>query len=160
MRPSAAPFAAVLAAPVLALVLACGGGPKPLPGTSGPVDIGYGEQDRADATTAVSSVSAEEMETFRYARVEQMIAARFPGVEVSESAGRYVIRIRGVNSVNASSDPLVVIDGMPTDVQALAGLSPSEVDRIDVLRDAASAAIYGSRAANGVILIRTKQPTD
>jgi len=89
-----------------------------------------------------------------------MIAARFPGVEVSESAGRYVIRIRGVNSVNASSDPLVVIDGMPTDVQALAGLSPSEVDRIDVLRDAASAAIYGSRAANGVILIRTKQPTD
>jgi TonB-dependent SusC/RagA subfamily outer membrane receptor len=151
--PRPVPASAVL---VVLFALACGGGPKPLPGPSGPVDIGYGERDESESTMAVSSVSADELDTFRYARVEQMIAGRFPGVEVSESLGRYVIRIRGTNSINAGNDPLVVIDGMVTDVSALAGLSPSEVDRIDVLRDAASSAIYGSRGANGVILIRTK----
>jgi TonB-dependent SusC/RagA subfamily outer membrane receptor len=157
MRParprSLFPASAVL---LVSLAVACGGGPKPLPGPSGPVDIGYGEQDESEATMAVSSISSDELDTFRYARVEQMLAGRFPGVEVSESQGRYVIRIRGTNSINAGNDPLVVIDGMVTDVTALAGLSPGEVDRIDVLRDAASGAIYGSRGANGVILIRTK----
>jgi len=132
------------------------------PASTGPVDIGYGTVDAADATGAVHSADANDMRGIPYTRVEEMIAARFPGVNVRANRdGTYTIRIRGETSVNGNNDPLVVVDGVPAmDVGVLAMINPNEVSRIDVLRDAGSTAIYGSRGANGVILIRTKEAGD
>ena len=148
-----------LALLLLPLALGCASSGKQ-PASTGPVDIGYGTVDHGDATGAVHSADADDMRGTPYTRVEEMIAARFPGVNVSlNNDGSYTIRIRGESSINGSNDPLVVVDGVPAmDVGVLAMINPNEVSRIDVLRDAGSAAIYGSRGANGVILIRTKGP--
>ena len=145
------------------LAIACASGPKPQPGpNTGTIDIGYGTQDRSETTGATASTNADEMRGFHYTRVEEMIASRFAGVDVHANAdGSYSIRIRGRNSVNSSSDPLIVVDGVPAlSADVLAGINPDDVRQIDVLRDAASAGIYGSRGANGVILIRTKRGGD
>ena len=135
--------------------------PKPAPGPGGEVEVGYGTQPRREVTGAVSSVTAEDMRGMHYTRVEEMIAARFAGVDVVRLVnGDYSIRIRGTRSENAEDEPLVVVDGVPTSQMGpsvLASLNPSDVERIDVLRDAGSTAIYGSRGANGVILITTKR---
>ena len=142
----------------LAALAACGpGGEKPAP-RGGEVDVGYGTQQQSRITGAVVSVSADDLDAFHFTRVEEMIAGRVPGVDVRlDARGGYRIRIRGMNSHNANGDPLIVVDGVPaSDVGALATIQPQDVERIDVLKDAGSAAIYGSRGANGVILITTR----
>lgn len=152
----------LLAALVLPALLACSTSPKPQPPENGPVDVGYGERDRKDVAGAVNSADSHEMDAFHYTRVEEMIAARFPGVDVRRQAdGTYTIQMRGTSTFTSGSEPLVVVDGVPAmGVDVLASISPHDVERIDVLRDAASASIYGSRGGNGVILIRTRRATD
>lgn len=122
------------------------------------VSVGYGTRDRDDITGAVGSISADETAGFHYTRLEEMIMARVPGVDVRQApGGRYTIRVRGTHSQNPGVDPLIVVDGVPAmNTDVLATVQPGEVERIDVLKDAASTAIYGSRGAGGVILITTK----
>jgi TonB-dependent SusC/RagA subfamily outer membrane receptor len=119
------------------------------------VAIGYGTQVRRDMTGSVSSAKGEALGRDTQTRVEEMMIGRFAGVDIVNVGGTYSVRIRGQRSILGNNDPLIVIDGVPlTDgVNALSTLSPSDIGRIDVLKDAASTAIYGSRGANGVILI-------
>ncbi len=133
------------------------------------VVTGYGEQRAGNITGAVSQVSAAEFNTGAIASPELLIQSKVPGVQVvdnNEPGGGLSIRIRGPTSVNASSDPLVVIDGTPIGAGSGGGLSagrnplnflnPNDIESITVLRDASAAAIYGANAANGVVLITTK----
>lgn len=134
------------------------------------VVTGYGEQRAGDITGAVSSVSAEEFNVGRIVSAAQLISAKTPGVQVvdnNEPGGGLSIRIRGATSINASNEPLYIVDGMPvggtgagTGLSAgregLNFLNPSEIENITVLRDASAAAIYGSNAANGVVIITTR----
>ena len=97
-----------------------------------------------------------------YASIEELIQGRAPGVQVlRRSDGTFSLRIRGTSSPSSSNEPLIIIDGSPAADQragrALAGISPQDVRRIDVLKDAASTAFYGMRGGNGVILITTRQ---
>jgi TonB-dependent SusC/RagA subfamily outer membrane receptor len=148
---------------VLPFAAACSSARKTVPANAGEVDIGYGTVDRDDATGAVSSADRDEFGRTHYTRVEEMIAARFPGVDVRANGdGTYSIQIRSSTSFNSGTEPLVVVDGVPAigGVGVLAAINPNDVRQIDVLRDAASAAIYGSRGANGVILISTRNAGD
>ena len=93
-------------------------------------------------------------------RAEELLAGRFPGVEVYRAPGGIAIRIRGASSVYGSSEPLYVVDGMPIDPGpggALVGINPADIEKIEVLKDAGSTAQWGVRGANGVILIKTKR---
>lgn len=119
---------------------------------------GYMKQKKADLTGAVATVSSEEIEKNSYANVMQGLQGRLPGVQITgdgSPAGNTNIQIRGLTSFRASP-PLVVIDGLPTNL-SLNDISSSDIASIQVLKDAASASIYGSRAASGVILIETKK---
>ncbi|HEX6560370.1 MAG TPA: TonB-dependent receptor plug domain-containing protein [Longimicrobiales bacterium] len=147
-----------------ALAGACAGNPAPQssPPERGVVSVGYGTQDASAVTGAVSSVTADDVKTNRYTRIEEMMEARVPGLQVlRRSNGDFSLRIRGGTSIMGNDEPLVVLDGMPLQqgftALSLAAINPSDVQRIDVLRDAGAAAIYGSRAANGVIIITTKR---
>lgn len=133
------------------------------------VVTGYGEQRAGDITGAVTAVSSDQFNTGRIISPAELIGAKVAGVQVvdnNEPGGGLTIRIRGATSVNASSDPLYVIDGMPVGTGAGGGLSagrdplnflnPEDIENITVLRDASAAAIYGANAANGVVLITTK----
>ncbi len=133
----------------------------------GLVAIGYGERRVRDVTGAVETVGEEEFNTGRVVSPEQLIQGKVAGVQVVDNAepgGGMNIRIRGGTSVNASNEPLFVIDGVP--LQPGGGLSagrnplnfinPDDIVRITVLKDASSTAIYGSRGANGVVIIETK----
>jgi TonB-dependent SusC/RagA subfamily outer membrane receptor len=94
------------------------------------------------------------------ARAEELLAGRFPGVEVLHTQGGVVVRIRGASTVYGSNEPLYVIDGMtiePGPGGALQGINPADIEKIEVLKDAGSTALYGSRGANGVILIKTRR---
>lgn len=121
------------------------------------VVVGYGTQRRTQVTGAISSVKAEQLATVSSARVDQALQGRTAGVNVLPTSGApgagMSVRIRGTGS-NASSEPLYIVDGVRTG--GIDNLDPSEVASIEVLKDAASAAIYGSSAANGVVLITTK----
>ena len=123
------------------------------------VVIGYGSVKRKDVTTAISSVSVEDMNERPIVSAGQLIQGRAAGVSVIQPngapGGETSIRIRGTTSFNGSNDPLYVVDGVPVD--NLNFLSPNDIADMQVLKDASSAAIYGSRAANGVVLITTKQ---
>src|SRR5688572_5137643 len=93
-------------------------------------------------------------------RAEELLAGRFPGVEVYRAPGGIAIRIRGASSVYGSSEPLYVVDGMPIEPGpggALVGINPSDIEKIEVLKHAGSTAQWGVRGANGVILIKTKR---
>ncbi|GJG86151.1 hypothetical protein tb265_13320 [Gemmatimonadetes bacterium T265] len=123
------------------------------------VQVGYGAQDRRRTTGSVSSVSGDEARTQHMTRVEELLQ-RVPGVVVTPRGdGSYSVVIRGASTLSAYSraDPLFVIDGQPVadGVGVLNSIPPQDVERIDVLKDA-EASIYGSRSANGVILIRTR----
>jgi iron complex outermembrane receptor protein len=133
----------------------------------GVVAIGYGERRVRDVTGAVQAVGEEEFNTGRVVSPEQLIQGKVAGVQVVDDAapgGGVNIRIRGGTSVNASNEPLFVVDGVP--LQPGGGLSagrnplnfinPEDIARMTVLKDASSTAIYGSRGANGVIIIETK----
>jgi TonB-dependent starch-binding outer membrane protein SusC len=121
------------------------------------VVIGYGTQRRANVTGAISSVKSEELATVSSGRIDQALQGRTAGVTIMPNSGApgsgMSIRIRGTGS-NGNAEPLYIVDGVRTG--GIDNLDPNEVASIDVLKDAASAAIYGSAAANGVILITTK----
>ena len=132
--------------------------PQPAAGLE-EVSIGYGVQTRRDMTGSVSSANQSQMDAQTHTRVEEMMVGRFAGVDVTNVGGNYQIRIRGNRSIMGNNDPLVVVDGvvLTEGVSALSMISPSDVARIDVLKDAASTAMYGSRGANGVILIKLRR---
>ncbi|MBK5191745.1 MAG: TonB-dependent receptor [Flavobacteriaceae bacterium] len=119
---------------------------------------GYMRQKKADLTGAVATVSSDEIEKNVYSNVMQGLQGRLPGVTITgdgSPGGGTNIQIRGLTSLR-SAPPLIVIDGLPTNVN-LNDISPNDIASIQVLKDAASASIYGSRAASGVILIETKK---
>ncbi|MGH7512488.1 MAG: SusC/RagA family TonB-linked outer membrane protein [Gemmatimonadales bacterium] len=134
------------------------------------VVIGYGEEKQGNVTGAVTSVNSDEFNTGRIVTPTELIQNKVAGVQVvtnNEPGGRTSIRIRGPSSTNASNEPLYVIDGQPLGTDAGGGvtpgrdplnfLNPDDIATITVLRDAASASIYGTNAANGVVLITTKR---
>ncbi|MBR4521497.1 MAG: TonB-dependent receptor plug domain-containing protein, partial [Paludibacteraceae bacterium] len=117
------------------------------------VVIGYGTQKKRDVTTAISSVDTEDLEKLPITSAAQAMQGKAAGVTVVKPNGQpgtgMVVRVRGTTSMNASNDPLYVVDGVPmTDIDFLA---PNDIESMQILKDASSAAIYGSRAANGVI---------
>jgi iron complex outermembrane receptor protein len=135
-------------------------------GLSEIVVTGYGVQRAGNITGAVTQVSSAEFNTGRIITPQALIQGKVAGVQVvdnNEPGGSLNIRIRGATSVNASSDPLYVIDGMPVTSVLSAGrdplnfLNPEDIESITVLKDASAAAIYGANAANGVVLITTKK---
>lgn len=123
------------------------------------VVIGYGEVKRGDVTTAVASVSAKELANRPIVSAVQAIQGKAAGVNVMSPNGSPgstpQIRVRGTTSMNGSNDPLYVVDGVPVD--NINFLSSNDIENIQILKDASSAAIYGSRGANGVVLITTKK---
>jgi len=118
---------------------------------------GYGDQKRSSISGAVSTIHADEIKEQPFLRVEQALQGRTAGVLVSQVSGSpgsaQTVRIRGVGTIN-NSDPLYIVDGLP--VTGLDYLNTNDIETINVLKDAASAAIYGARGANGVVLITTK----
>ena len=123
------------------------------------VEVGYGTSTQRDVTTAIGSVTTCDAGETRVTNVAELLQGRVAGVEVSNrGSGPASIRIRGATSFMGDAEPLVVLDGMPlTPGAPLTGISPQDVRRIDVLKDAGSTAIYGSRGMNGVIVITTKK---
>jgi len=122
------------------------------------VAVGYGTQRKSDLTASISQVSGEDIERSTVSNVAMALQGRATGVEMLTDGrpGRAPsIRIRGIGTIN-STEPLIVLDGVFVDADVLSKLSPYEIQSIEVLKDAASAAIYGTRAANGVLLITTK----
>ena len=122
------------------------------------VVIGYGSVKRKDVTTAISSVSTKDIDRRPIVSAGEAIQGRAAGVSVvspsGQPGGELSIRVRGTTSFNGSNDPLYVVDGVPVD--NINFLSPNDIADMQILKDASSAAIYGSRAANGVVLITTK----
>lgn len=120
------------------------------------VVIGYGTQKKRVVTGAIASVSADDISSTPILRVDQALQGRTAGVQVTNLSGQPgeapTIRIRGAGTTG-NADPLFIIDGMPGNIESL---NPGDIESMDVIKDAASAAIYGARAANGVVLITTK----
>lgn len=122
--------------------------------------IGYGSTTVKDATGSVESITAKEMTKGNIVTAENLISGRVAGVNITTSGAPgsgSQIRIRGGSSLNASNDPLVVIDGLPLSGVDLNSINPNDIDSFSVLKDASATAIYGSRGANGVIIITTKK---
>jgi TonB-linked SusC/RagA family outer membrane protein len=121
------------------------------------VVVGYGTQKRANVTGAVSSVSGKTLSALPVGGVDQALQGRVAGLTVTNNGSpgtAPIIQIRGVSSVGYGSDPLYIIDGFPG---SIGSLDPRDIQSVDVLKDASAAAIYGSRATNGVIIITTKK---
>ena len=137
------------------------------------VVIGYGTQKRANVTAAVSTMDTKSIQERPITRIDQAMIGQMPGVQVRQQTGMpgagFSILVRGTGSISAGTEPLYVIDGFPLDVNSvntaggfsngnpLNNLNPDDIESIQVLKDAAAGAIYGSRAANGVVLITTKR---
>jgi iron complex outermembrane receptor protein len=139
------------------------------------VVIGYGTARKKDLTGAIATIGEKDFQQGSITTPEQMIAGKVAGVSIISNSGQpgagSTIRIRGGSSLNASNDPLIVIDGVPLDNEILTGqksaiagagnplsfINPNDIETFTVLKDASAAAIYGTRAANGVILITTKK---
>ena len=125
------------------------------------VVVGYGTQEKKDITGSVSIVDSESFESRPNTQVGSLLQGQSAGVQVTSNSGKpsagFSIRIRGTNSINAGSEPLYVVDGVPTtDTRSI---NPSDIDSISILKDASSTAIYGAQGANGVVLITTKRGT-
>jgi TonB-linked SusC/RagA family outer membrane protein len=124
------------------------------------VVVGYGTQKKRDVTGAVGSVSMKDIENVPVTRADQILQGRVSGVQVtqtnSEPGGNVSIRIRGTNSITSGNEPLFVIDGFPG-AGDLNSINPNDIESIDVLKDASATAIYGSRGANGVVIVTTKK---
>jgi TonB-linked SusC/RagA family outer membrane protein len=124
------------------------------------VVVGYGTQKRVDLTGAVGSVNAKQLQERPAINIEQELAGKIAGVNVSTNSGapggETKIRIRGYSSINTNTDPLYVVDGVVW-TEGGSSINPNDVASIDVLKDASSTAIYGTRGANGVILVTTKR---
>ncbi len=132
------------------------------------VVVGYGTIKSKDLTGSITSVGVKDFQNGNVSTPEQLITGKVAGVQITSNSGMpgagSRIRIRGGTSLNASNDPLIVIDGVPVDNNGISGsgnalslLNPDDIENITVLKDASAAAIYGSRAANGVIIITTKR---
>ncbi|MBW8333570.1 MAG: TonB-dependent receptor [Prolixibacteraceae bacterium] len=123
------------------------------------VAIGYGTQKKRNVTGAMSQINTEEMADIPVSNIGQKMQGKFAGVQIYQTSGEpnggLSYRIRGQASINAGNNPLVVIDGFPS-VSGMETLSPDEIESISILKDASAASLYGSRAANGVILVTTK----
>lgn len=139
------------------------------------VVVGYGTVRKSDLTGSVSTIKADAIKEMPVVSVDQAIQSRAPGVQVTQSSaapgGGISIRVRGANSINSGSEPLYVIDGFPMypdngalgtagnrqASNAMATINPNEIESIEILKDASATSIYGSRGANGVVLITTKR---
>jgi TonB-linked SusC/RagA family outer membrane protein len=138
------------------------------------VVVGYGSRNRSEVTGAVSTVSSDEIRNVPIAGIDAALQGKAAGVQVTQNAGNpgngISVRIRGSASLTAGNQPLYVVDGVPIqtddfsqtgfggqDLTAVTSLNPDEIETITVLKDAASAGIYGSRASNGVVMITTKR---
>jgi TonB-linked SusC/RagA family outer membrane protein len=128
------------------------------------VVIGYGTQKKSHLTGAISRVSADDLAQLPVSRVDDALVGRVSGVNIASTEGEAgsapTIRIRGTGSMVASSDPLIVVDGLIVDNDFLGSLDMNDVESFEVLKDAASSAIYGSRGGHGVILVTTKNGKD
>ncbi|MEO6527916.1 MAG: TonB-dependent receptor plug domain-containing protein [Gemmatimonadaceae bacterium] len=136
------------------------GGPKLPDPKQDAVEVGYGSQRGRDVTGSVARADADKLMSNSPRTVADMLVGRFAGVEVRKTAnGGTSIRIRGSRSLKSNQEPLLVLDGMPqhNGSQTLMDLDPHDIKSIEVLKDASASAIYGSRGANGVILIATKR---
>lgn len=126
------------------------------------VIIGYGTQKRGNLTGSIASVSGKVLEKVPTASVAEAIVGKLPGVQVTAVDGspdaEIKILVRGGGSITQDNSPLILVDGF--EVNSLNDIPPTDVESIEVLKDAASTAIYGARGANGVILVTTKQPTE
>ncbi|WP_293734094.1 TonB-dependent receptor [uncultured Parabacteroides sp.] len=134
------------------------------------VVVGYGTTRREAKTGSITSVSSEELSELTASSFDKMLAGKMAGVQITSNSGQpganSEIRIRGISSINAGNEPLYVIDGVAVmsgeqgtftnTSNALAMINPNDIESITVLKDAAAASVYGSRAANGVILVTTK----
>lgn len=125
------------------------------------VAIAYGTQKKSEVTGSISSISTEELKDMPSNNIGQKIQGKFAGVQIYQTSGEpggsgLSFRIRGQASVNGGNSPLIVIDGFPSRT-GIDALSPTEIESITVLKDASATSLYGSRAANGVILVTTKQ---
>jgi TonB-linked SusC/RagA family outer membrane protein len=123
------------------------------------VVVGYGTQRRKDLTGSVGTVNSKDISEQTATRVDQALMGKLPGVQVKPTSGEPgappQIRIRGVGSISASVEPLYVVDGFP--VASIQTLNPNDIETMDILKDASATAIYGSRGANGVVIINTKR---
>ncbi len=135
------------------------------------VVIGYGTQTKEDMTGSVIAISQKDFNKGQVTTPEQLISGKVAGVQITSNGGApgagSQIRIRGGSSLNASNDPLIVVDGVPLDNTAVSGtanalslINPNDIETFTVLKDASATAIYGSRASNGVIIITTKKGAD
>ena len=124
------------------------------------VVVGYGVQKKSVVTASIAKVSSEDLAGKTRLRADDALKGMAAGVNVTSSSGqpgaKSMIRIRGIGTIN-NSEPLYVIDGMPTNQDGMESVNPNDIESMEVLKDAASGAIYGARAANGVILVTTKK---
>ena len=124
------------------------------------VVIGYGVQKKSVVTAAIAKVTADDLEGKTRLRADDALKGLAAGVNVTSASGQpgsqSMIRVRGTGTIN-DTNPLYIIDGMPADQYGLESVNPNDIESIEVLKDAASGAIYGARAANGVILVTTKK---
>jgi TonB-dependent starch-binding outer membrane protein SusC len=134
------------------------------------VVVAYGTKRKGDLTGAVTSVSAKEFQKGAIASAEQLLQGKVAGLQITNGGGSpgggSRLRIRGASSLNASNDPLIVIDGIPVEGNSINGggnllnsLNPNDIESMTVLKDASATALYGSRATNGVLIITTKKGT-
>jgi TonB-linked SusC/RagA family outer membrane protein len=136
--------------------------------------VGYGTQAKAEVTSAIASVSSEEIKDMPLVGLDQALQGRAAGVQVTNNSGApgggVTIRIRGTSSLGAGNEPLYVVDGVPINntqtfnqqtgeerINGMSNINPADIESIEILKDAASTSIYGARAANGVVLINTKR---
>ena len=118
------------------------------------VVIGYGTVRKSDMTGSVAAVKAEEINRGAVSNSYELLQGKVSGLLVLPDG---TLRVRGISSLNASNSPLIVVDGVPLNANGLSSINPDDIDSFSVLKDASSAAIYGSRAASGVILVTTKK---
>lgn len=131
----------------------------------GVVVVGYGTQRRKDLTGSVASVGSKEIQKLPVAGVDQALQGQVPGLQINTSSGapggNTTILLRGVSSITGGIEPLIVVDGYPVAASGVANplvtLNPADIESVDILKDASSTAIYGSRGSNGVIIITTKR---
>ncbi|MCZ4243127.1 SusC/RagA family TonB-linked outer membrane protein [Pedobacter punctiformis] len=125
------------------------------------VVVGYGSQKKKDVTTSIASIKASDLENQPINNAAEAMVGKMAGVQVSQGSGTpggaLAIKVRGVGTITAGSNPLYVIDGVPISNDNINTLNTNDIASIEVLKDASSAAIYGSRGSNGVVLITTKQ---
>jgi TonB-linked SusC/RagA family outer membrane protein len=127
---------------------------------NGIVVVGYGTQKRKDLTGSISSVTGSQIAERPVSSYQDALAGVTAGIDVSPRSARpgnnSEIRIRGIGSISGDTEPLYVVDGFPTDANNAAAINPSDINSIDILKDASATAIYGSRGSNGVVIITTK----